>query len=321
MASLQHLKKRLGGVQSVRKMTSAMELVSATKMRKAQETALSSRNYSLTALEILANLIEGITHHGENRFSPERYPLLAERPSKSTLVILASADKGLAGSFNSNVFRRLEKFLSAEKASDPEQTFGFIAVGQRAAEYLTRNNYRTEAAFAKYGDIIHLTETEPLSDKVESLFKDGTYDRVMVHSTHFFSTLRQEVLERQLLPISFEKIRGLVEEMIPETGRYADLRRDLVMSRPENPVEYLIEPSPEEALNYLLPALLRMQVYHLVLEANASEHSARRTAMKNASDNAGELTEKLTLEYNRSRQAMITGEIIEITSTAAAMEG
>ena len=321
MASLQLLKKRLQGVTSVRKMTSAMELVSATKMRKAQETALSSRGYALTALEILANVIEGITRHGENKFSPANFPLLAERTIKKTLVLLVSADRGLAGSFNSNVFRRLEKFLAVEREANPGQAFGFIAVGQRAAEYLVRNRYPTEASFHKFGDIIHLTETEPLSDKVELLFSTGAYDRVVVHSTHFFSTLHQEVLERQLLPVDFEKIRTLVEEMIPETGRYADLRRDLIMSRPEMPTEYLIEPSPEEALAYLLSTLLRMQVYHLVLEANASEHSARRTAMKNASDNAGDLIGNLTLSYNRSRQAAITGEIIEITSTAAAMEG
>lgn len=319
MAGLQQLKRRITAVKSTRQVTQAMELVSATKMRKAQETALNSRGYALTALEMLANITESLTHHGQIGLSLEDFPLLAERPVKKVLIVLVAADRGLAGSFNSNVFRRWEKYTAAEKESTGAD-YEYLTVGQRAAEYIARNNWPIAKSFAKFGDVADLDGVEPLSDFICQGYAAKKWDKVLVYSTHFFSTLHQEVLERQLLPVRVDRIRATVEEMIPETGRYAELRHDIVVSRPEEPVDYIVEPEPATALKHLNEALVRMQIYHMVLEANASEHSARRTAMKNATDNAGELVNTLSLTYNRNRQAAITQELTEIVGTASAME-
>ncbi|MDO8516241.1 MAG: ATP synthase F1 subunit gamma [bacterium] len=316
MASLQIIKKRLKGIGNIHQMTQAMELVAATKMRRAQEVALSSRPYVLTALEILANILEGIEHNGEASFDASRLTLLKKREIKRTAIILVAADKGLAGSFNSAVFKKFERFL----AEHPEGDFAYIAVGQKAVDHLKRKGLPIEAQFTRYGDLIHMHDVLPLSVVAREGFESGKWDSVMIHSTHFLSALRQEVISRQILPLDFEKIRAVDEELIPETGRFSELRKQLIQNRPTRPADYLIEPSPYEALETLLPTLFTMQVYHSILEANASEHSARRMAMKSATDSASELIEDLTLEYNRSRQALVTKELIEIAGTTAALK-
>lgn len=327
MASLQSIKKRLQGIKNINQMTSAMELVAATKMRKAQEAALSSRAYAFTALELLANLMESLQGVSDVTYQVSS-PLLTAREVKKTAVLLVAADKGLAGSFNSAVFKKFESYLSehlpARRSSEseggtPDTEYVFLAIGQKAIDYLKRKSLPIEHSATRQGDIVNLADIDPLTNVLVKGYENGTWDQVIVFSTHFMSALKQEVFERQLLPIDFAKIRATVEEIIPQTGRYSELKKQLVASRPARPIEYLIEPSPEEALNHLLPLLFKMQVYHITLEANASEHSARRMAMKNASDNASDLTADLTREFNRSRQAAITKEIIEITSTAAAL--
>ncbi len=315
MASIQDIKKRLGGIKSIKQMTSAMELVAATKMRRAQEAALSSRPYAFAALEILANLVESIGEFNQS----VTIPLVTRRPVKKAAIFLVAADKGLAGAFNSSIFRKLETYLE-ENPAIMESDVAFVAIGQKAADYVRRKNFKLEARYTHFGDMAEYHEIEPLADLLLRGYTKETWDRVIVFSTHFVSTLRQEVLTRELLPIEFSKIRTTVEDIIPQTGRYAELRRSVLESRPARPIDYLIEPSPRETLEALLPLLFKMQIYHLILEANASEHSARRMAMKNASDNASDLISNLTLEYNRSRQAAITKEISEITGTAAALK-
>ncbi|MDO8536997.1 MAG: ATP synthase F1 subunit gamma [bacterium] len=318
MISPQLLKKRIGGIKNVNQITSAMELVAATKMRRAQETALNSRPYALSALEMLADISEGLAMELDNS-KIFQSSLLEKRTIKSTMIVLIAADKGLAGPFNGAVFKKLENFLeNTDSKNGPE--FTYLAVGQRAADYLKRKRADIVAQFTKFGDVFKYAEIEPLAAQLVRGYEDKKWDRVIVFSTNFLSALRQEVIMRQLLPIDVVKIRETVQELVPETGRYAELRRSLIEARPARPQEFLIEPSPEIAINALLPLLFKMQIYHIILEANASEHSARRLAMKNATDNASKLISELTLEYNRSRQAIITKEISEITSTAAALQ-
>lgn len=319
MASLQNIKKRLQGIGSINKMTKAMELVAATKMRRAQEAALASRPWALSALEILANLLQSLEEPETQKLDLSKFPLLAPRKVKKTAVLLIAADKGLAGSFNSAVFKKFEKFLERNRDEVADDEITYLAVGQKAVDYLKRRGFPAEAQFTRFGDIIQLSEVEPLATVLHEGYASQRWDRLIVFSTNFRSALKQDVIERQLLPLSFEKIREIVAEIIPETGRFAQLRSQILEDRPAEPVQYVIEPSPAEALQRLLPLLFTMQLYHLILEANASEHSARRMAMKNATDNASELIEDLTLLYNRTRQAVITKEITEITGTTAAL--
>lgn len=325
MPSLQHIKKRLRGVGNIHQITSAMELVAATKMRRAQEVALASRAYAVTALEILADLVETLDVSDDRTAPSIRHPLLERRPVTKSAILIIASDKGLVGAFNSSVFRKVEKWLAHKeslRSFNPQFSIfdsRFIAVGQKSVDYCRRKGYPIEAQFTNYGDIIHLHETEELATLLMNGFLEGRWDEVATFSSHFFSALRQEVIPRQLLPTDFAKIRATVEEIIPETGRYSELRQQLVASRPRRFAEYIIEPTPKEALEALVPALFKMQVYHLILEANASEHSARRVTMKNASDNANELIGELTKEYNRTRQTVITKELSEITGTMSAM--
>ena len=197
----------------------------------------------------------------------------------------------------------------------------FIAVGQKAASYLTRRMGGVERSFIKFGDYTKIEEVRPLADYLISGYLEKTWDRVLVFYTNFRSAMQQDVVVRELFPVTYEKLKETAEEIIPRTGRYAAERHGALFQehkRMDN--EYIIEPSPEAVLTELAPHLIVMQVYHIILEANASEHAARRLAMKNASDNASDIVESLTLEYNKSRQANITKELTEITAGAEAIQ-
>lgn len=303
--SLQNLKRRIGGVKNVNQITRAMELVAATKMRKSQELALNSRPYSYAALELLANLsgADGVS-----------LPALFEkRKIKKTAVVLVTSDKGLAGAFNANVLKTFDKFVAQEEVPSAE----YIAVGQKAANYLEKKG-KLRAKFTRVGDFTSVEQVRPLAELLINGFLSGEWDRVIVFSMNFRSALLQEVVRRELFPIDVARLRETADELIPKTGRYAEYREEQA-TRDTRHVEYIIEPSPEAILENLARHLVLMQIYHLVLEANASEHAARRAAMKSASDNASELAGELSLQYNKSRQASITREIIEITAGAEAL--
>ncbi|HTY39605.1 MAG TPA: ATP synthase F1 subunit gamma [Candidatus Paceibacterota bacterium] len=310
--SLQNLKRRLSGVKNINQITRAMELVAATKMRKSQEIALASRSYSYAAFELLANL-SGIEHVALP-------PIFERRAVKKTAFVVVTSDKGLAGAFNSNVIRTFDKWLTAELAnSTTEETY--IAVGQKAANYLEKKG-ALRAKFTRVGDFTTVEQVQPLADLLITGFLSGEWDRVVVFSMNFKSALSQEVIRHEIFPIDVAKLRETAEEMIPKTGRYAELRAKgelKILEAGTKKNEYIIEPSPESILGDLGRHLVLMEIYHLILEANASEHAARRTAMKSASDNASDLASALSLEYNKSRQALITREIIEIVAGSEAL--
>lgn len=319
MASLQSISKRIKSVKAVRKITSAMELVAATKMRRAQEAAINSRSYAFTALEMLANVVEALYTQGADI---SNIPLLKNPEVKTRAILLVSSDKGLAGTFNSSVFRKYEQFITREiKNKADEKQFVVIAVGQKAEDYAKRRGLTVAKSFTRQSDIMNPSETSAIGDFLVNGFVSGAWDSVTVFSTNFVSALKQEAIHRELLPIKFEKVRETVDNIIPKTGRYSDLKKNIEASRPTKPIEYIIEPSPAAALEKLIPALVNMQIYHIILESNASEHSARRIAMKNASDNAKDLTDELTTIFNRVRQEKITNEILEITGGARALSG
>lgn len=314
--SLQNLKIRLRGVQNIGQITKAMELVSATKMRRSQEIALASRPYTLTALDMLANLtkMEGVK-------TPS---ILLARPVQKTAIVVITSDKGLAGAFNSSVLRTFEKFLATEKIDPSDPAYTFIPVGQKALAYLEKRTQNRAAAFIRFGDYTTREEVAPLSNLLIEGYLRGDWDEVTVFSTHFKTALHQEVLVQRIFPVEYANLAATAKEVVPEHGRFAELIREKRVSffnkSAEELREYLIEPSPEVVLESLARHLVEAELYQLVLEANASEHSARRMAMKNASDNAKELSDNLTLIYNKSRQASITREIIEITAGAESLK-
>jgi F-type H+-transporting ATPase subunit gamma len=313
MESVQNIKRRLKSVQNIGQITKAMELVAATKMRRSQELALNSRPYARAALQILGTLSKL-----ETIKTP---PILLKRPVKKVLFVVVSSDKGLAGSFNNSVFRETEKFFEKEKLDFKDKKNLFVAVGEKSRVFLERKGVNLIKTYIRVGDYTTPSETKSIADFLITGFLEGKWDKVTVFSMHFITALRQKVFRRDIFPIDFKNIRQAASEIIPATGRFSELANDAPDYFPaEVPREYLIEPSPEIVLNFLARHLVEMQFYHIILEANASEHAARRVAMKNASDNAEKLSSDLELSYNKSRQAAITQEIAEITAGAESLK-
>jgi len=314
MESPQNLKKRLKSVNNINKITKAMELVSATKMRKSQQIALDSRPYAFAALDFLATI------SSLDQKLPELFSV--RKNIKKVLFVLVTSDKGLAGAFNSSVFKKFEQHLKAEKAEWQKEEHLYLAVGEKSYAYLSKKGYKVLRKFTQVGDYTTPESVKPISDFIVKGYLDKSWDRVIVVSTHFRSALKQEPHVRRVLPIDFDHIADTVIETIPERGKFAELIKENNISfvPDKNKIkEYTIEPKPEKVLEKLAEHLFFMQVYHLILEANASEHSARRMAMKTASDNAKDLGGKLNLEYNKSRQSRITTEISEISAGAEAL--
>jgi len=313
MESPQNVKKRLRSVNNINKITKAMEMVAATKMRKSQEIALSSRPYAFAALDFLATI------SGLDQDLPE---LFTKRDVKTVLFVLISSDKGLAGAFNSSVFRKFEAHAKIEKEEWNKEEHLYVAVGEKAFNYLTKKGLKVVKKFIAVGDYTTTEQTHPLTDFLVNGYVEKKWDRVVVVSTHFRSALKQEPHVRRILPIDFDHIADTVKEIIPERGKFAELIKEhninFVPTKAKTK-KYLIEPSAKEVLGKLAEHLFFIQVYHLILEANASEHSARRMAMKTASDNASDLGEELNLQYNKSRQSKITTEISEISAGAEAL--
>ena len=313
MESPQNIKKRLRSVNNINKITKAMEMVAATKMRKSQEIALVSRPYAFAALDFLATL------SSLDRKLPE---LFKKRKIKTVLFVLVSSDKGLAGAFNSSVFRKFEQHMKRDKEKYEREEKIFVAVGEKSFNYLLKKGLNILKKFTNVGDYTTPEQVHPLVDFMVKGYLEKKWDRVVVFSTHFRSALKQEPHVRRILPIDFDHIADTIKEIIPERGKFAELIKEQQISFVPDKAklkEYLIEPSPEKVLENLAEHLFFIQAYHLILEANASEHSARRMAMKTASDNASDLGDALNLQYNKSRQSKITTEISEISAGAEAL--
>jgi F-type H+-transporting ATPase subunit gamma len=291
MPSTRDIRRRIRSVKNTAQITKAMQMVAASKMRKAQQAALSGRPYAALLNQVLAE----VSHHAGD-FS---HPLMEERDGMKLGVVVVSSDKGLCGALNSNVMRETAKF---EKDSSI-----FITAGRKAAQFVARTRRKLAAEFS-YKDTPLFSEARAISRFAQDLFLKREVDRVDVLFTNFISTLNQKPEIRTLLPVG--EIRAVSAGLAGE-------RHDEKLLK--GATEFLFEPSSGQVLGALLPHYLNFQVYQILLEAKASEHSARMVAMKNATDNAKQLIKDLTLEYNKLRQANITKELLEISSAAMAL--
>ena len=306
MATARVIKKRIRSTKNIKQITKAMEAVAAVKMRRSEEVALHARPFAYAALEILKNIT---ARGGEETL---RSPLMEKRQEKKILLVVVTSDKGLAGSFNTNILRASDAFLSL--CTVPSD---IVAVGKRGRDYYLRRGRNIAHEFLGSGDLVHPSETKPISLFLKEKFTSGGYDNVVIVYTNFISALKQKVVTRQLLPFTRETLEKIVAGLTPLQGKYSN--GHLEARLPSQEVDYLFEPSPAQVLKELMPTLLDIEVYHAVVEANASEHSSRMVAMKNASENAGELIDSLTIQYNKSRQAQITRELTEITAGTEAL--
>lgn len=316
MATLRDIKRKIKATTNMQQITRAMEAVSASKMRKSQMVALAARPYSVKALEMLGNLEETTKEHW----------LFLENESSATAILVVTSDKGLCAGYNSAVLKKVEELARARLL--PHGKVDIIAVGKKAIKYLKRRKYEISAEFIDFGDYIEVEETSPVARLIMDRFKKGKYCEVWVAYTNFTSTLKQESVVRRILPIDLNFIKEIIEGIVPEYGKFAahstgsgsTRSSDTSSRKAEYGYEYKLEPSPKEIFRTLIPSLFEVAIHHIILESNASEHSARMVAMRNASENASEILDELTLFYNKVRQAGITKELLEVVAGKEALE-
>jgi F-type H+-transporting ATPase subunit gamma len=291
MANTQDIRRRIKSIRNTAQITKAMQMVAASKMRKAQQHALQGRPYSALMNKVLVSL--------QQRTNPQLHPLLEVRPVKKELVLIISTDKGLCGPLNTNLFREAANF-------DQTKTV-FVVSGKKARQFIARTKRELLADF-ELKDAPSFVETKPISKFCLEKFLRREVDKVSVLFTHFINTISQRALLQTLLPISPFDLpkREKIEEAKPGVDPM---------------VGYVFEPKAEELLGVVLPYYIEFLVFQMILDARASEHSARMVAMKNATDNADKFIKDLTLEYNKMRQAGITTELLEIATAQMALGG
>ncbi|GAB4164828.1 MAG: F0F1 ATP synthase subunit gamma [Terrimicrobiaceae bacterium] len=290
MASLRDIRRRIKSVKNTSQITKAMQMVAASKMRRAQQAALNGRPYALLLHRMLVSL--------RDRVDSSLHPLLARREGPRTLVVLLSTDKGLCGALNTNLFRDALAF-------DPVTT-EFVSVGRKGTQFLARSGRKLLAEFPLVDQPASL-DCKPVSKFAMDRFLADETDRVVVLFPRFVNTLSQTPTQIPLLPITSFEEAGL--ETHEESAEHALGGNG----------ELLIEPDPRSVLDSLLPFYVHFELFQMVLSTRASEHSARMVAMKSATDNAKQLVKDLTLEYNKARQAGITNEILEIATAQMAL--
>ncbi|MBO8142832.1 MAG: ATP synthase F1 subunit gamma [Firmicutes bacterium] len=304
---MRDIKRRIASVQNIQQITKAMELVSATKLRRAQQSVATALPYAAKLEDVLSRLLAATTGRGA-KSAP--HPLLAGREVKRVCYVLITADRGLAGAYNANIIRLAEQVLEA----DTRET-AVIALGRRGRDHWTRRGRPLHAEYTQFGDDIDFHMARDISRTLTDLYVSGTFDEVNLIYTRFISTGSQRPDVVRLLPLA-----GLAAA--PEAGT-GDGRQSGAAEEPgpepATPIEYIYEPSAQEVLNLLLPRHVDMQVFRALLEAKASEHASRMRAMRAATDNATEMIRTLTLSFNRARQAAITKEIAEIVGGAEAL--
>jgi F-type H+-transporting ATPase subunit gamma len=293
MPSTRDIRRRIKSVKNTKQITKAMELVAASKMKRAQQSALAGRAYATLMAEMLASL--------SGRADVTGHPFLVEREVKTRGILLVTTDKGLCGPLNGNLFRIVTDIKAPAK---------YTAVGRKGTQFLGRIKRDLVADFT-VTDKVPFSETKVIAEFMTKQYLDGAIDTIEILYPKFVNTLVQKSVLQPLLPLS--DLHKMVETLAKTKGIDSGQRETKL-----DPRDIIFEPKPSEVLAQLLPLYINQQIYHFILDAKASEHSARMVAMKTASDNAGGLLEDLTLEYNKARQAAITQEILEISASAAA---
>lgn len=299
--ALKDIKAKIVATKRMNTVTRAMEAVSAAKMRKTQEAAFRGRAYARAALSILARL--------SGSASVKSHPLTQAREVKRTALVAITSDRGLAGALNSGVTRAAVAAISG-RAQD---TISVFAYGRKGEEFFRNRGYRIVRAIENREDDVQLSTMETLSKELSDGFLAGDFDEVIAVYSDFRSTFEQLPTVRTLLPLSLEDMSTIVEHIRPARGKWSN---EVVL---ESPAAYNIEPSAEEVISLLIPRLMAVTLYFMLLEAKASEHSARMVAMKNASDKSKERTRDFTRLYNKLRQAAITREVSEIVGGREAL--
>ena len=290
MASLRDIRRRIRSVKNTAKITKAMEMVAASRMRRAQQRVIAARPYSEAMRSLISELA---TARGDSL-----HPLLVQRPIDTVGIVMMTSDRGLAGALNTNVIRRASQLiLEAGEQTKPDSAerreVELITVGRKGQDFMARRGHRLLGTFTHLGDAPGYMDVVGIARVVMDSYMEGVMDECWIVYPQFVSTLTQRPEAVKLLPITPSE-------------------------RITRPIDYIFEPNPTEILGQLLPRYVEVSIYQAVLEAIASEHSARMIAMRNATDNANDFIKDLTLSLNKARQAQITREVAEISAGAAA---
>lgn len=298
MANLRDIRRRIKSVKSTSQITKAMELVAAAKMKKAQNQALAGRDYADKLNKVLVNL--------KANTDEESHPLLGKREGSKELMLVISTQRGLCGGLNTNLLKKVR--------SEASEDTDYVTVGKKLRQSIAKTGGKIVTDW-EVSDPVPFNDAKPIAKFLTEQFLSGEYDKISVAFNNFVSTLTQTPYVSQLLPIVADSLaekqdyEGVGNDEIGETDGAAALSMD-----------YEFEPSAEGVLDKLLPLYINFQIYQMLVEARASEHSARMVSMKAATDNANKMVKELTLEYNKARQAAITAELLEITTAMKAME-
>lgn len=318
MNSTRDIKRRIKSVTATKKITKAMEMVAASKMRRATSAVLSIRAYAHSAWSVLTNLARAFEEHPQG--------LLEVRPVSRVLMLVVTSNRGLCGSFNAQIFKKLREQIEnpanlkvnrvgdrkiITDGTDNVPEIDFIAIGKKGEAFLRRREKNIIAAFPDLTYFPTVADIRPVSKIIIDDYLSKKYDKVVIVYTDFVSPILQQTKIRQVLPISRIDLEKQIAEMDVLAKEYG-------IEPPK--VEYKVEPRPEEVLQHIIPRLIEMQIYHAILESNASKESARMMAMRNATEAGQEMIEDLTLAYNQIRQMKITQEIAEISAGKAALE-
>lgn len=287
MPSLIDIRRRIRSVKNTQQITKAMKMVSAAKLRRAQDRVIGARPYGALLRKVLANVAAAAA--GDERASGN--PLLAQRPEGRVLLVLVTGDKGLAGAFNSNLIKGAQRFV----AERPAGAVRMELVGRKGRDFFRKRGANVTGEHVGLAAKVNFTDTSAIAQKAMELYRNEEIDAVYLIFNEFKSVVSQNLTLSRVLPVE-------------------------VPAHQTTPVDYLYEQPPAEMLGALLPRYVEMEFYRALLESAAAEHAARMTAMEAATSNAGEMIDKLTLFMNRVRQASITKEIIEVVSGAAAAE-
>ena len=287
MATLREIRTRISSIHSTQQITKAMKMVAAAKMRKAQESILAIRPYAYKLRDLIADLTATVSQNSS-------VPLMEKRPVEKTLFVVIAADRGLCGAFNSNIFRSLLEQLRNYQ----ERDYALYTIGRKSYDFFKKRNYPIEDTKINFFNWLDFSDAVEISRNLVSLYTSKKYDRIEIVYNEFKSAISQLVISEQFLPFTSD------EESEQDTSQ----------------VDFIYEPGKKAILNEVIPKNLNVQIWRMLLESNAAEQAARMTAMENATENAQEMVDKLTIFYNRSRQASITTEITEIVSGAEALK-
>lgn len=295
MANLRDIRNRISSIKNTQQITKAMKMVAAAKLRKAQQRMTATRPYSKKMGQVVAKLVS-------SQQNVQNELLRKPEETKRVLLIVVGSDRGLCGGFNNNLFRKVERRISAEYSTfNEEENLDLITIGKKATGYFKKRNYKVVQAYPGFFDELNYEETSEIMSFATNQFVKEYYDKVLIAFNEFKTVISQNRVIEEALPLKTESIGEEEEESSTQK-------------------DYIFEPDPASILDKLLPVHLNMQLWRAVLESNAAEQGARMAAMDNATENAKELEQDLRLEYNQARQSAITTEISEIVSGAAALE-